>query len=483
MTEHDLVILGGGAAGFAAAIRADEMGKRALMVDDDALGLGGTCVNVGCVPTKFLVGVARRLKHLREPGVPGLKVPAGGLDFGFDYSEVQAAMEELVTTLRTEKYEGVVEALPGVDLVRGRGHFPSADQLAVGGETFEADRVVVATGSRAKLPPVPGLTAEELGDRLLTHVELLRLKRVPSHLLVLGAGPQGLELAQAFARFGSHVDVLELLPKFLPAEEPELASLLLHYLNEERVNVHLGVRVTKAGLAPSGGDRGVELLAEVGGREVTFRGSHVLVATGRSANSSGLGLEARGVELGRDGSVRVDGSMRASRTTPTWAAGDVTGGPLLETVAAKEGWAAATNALSDGGAPVVVDNSGVPRTTFTDPPLSSAGLTDAEANETGITCACTTVPFKAIPRARVDLDPRGAIKMVANARSHEVLGVHVLATSAPELIHEAAVVVAARWTIEQVIRLTHVFPTRAEAIKLAALSFTRDVDKLSCCVV
>ncbi|WP_365950500.1 FAD-dependent oxidoreductase [Thermococcus sp.] len=332
-------------------------------------------------------------------------------------------------------------------------------------------KALIATGSRARVLPLRGL--EEVRDGVFTHVEALSLKDLSDSVVVIGGRTQALEFAQIFARAGSRVVLLQRSLRIMPEAEPKLAIELKDILSEE-VEIH-----TEA--LPEGlkrGENGVLIEATVGGRKRTFEAEYVFFATGRVPNTENLGLENPGVKTDGRGFIVVDTTMKAGKNV--YAAGDMVGEPMLETVAAGEGFVTASNAL--GAGPVEMDYSVVPKVVFTDPQLASVGLTDREASKTR-RCLCNTVEFSSVPKARIIGEERGLIKMVVDDETERILGVHILSHDAPEIVHEAAMVVKNRMTVEEVIETLHIFPTMSEAIKLAAFSFKEDVSKMPCCAL
>lgn len=466
--HHDLVIVGGGAAAFSAAIRADRNGAKALMIDGGTMG--GTCVNVGCVPSKRLLAVGDQFFRVANHPLPGLRLEDG---WSAEFRAVIRSKDRLVAALRKAKYEDVLASLESVTYVRGFGAFVSPHEVRVGKERYEGDKFVIATGSSPVVPPVPGI--EDAG--YLTNVEALSLKERPDSMIVLGGRALGLEFAQMYQHLGTQVTVLQRSPRILPEEEPEISQYLNQYLKEEGVQIHTGAEV----LSASRRKASKVLVARVGGRKRTFEADALLLATGRSPNTAGLNLSVAGVELKDDAGVKVDAGMHS--TAPhIFAAGDVIGKPMLETAAAKEGYIAAENALANRG--LEMDYRAVPHAVFTNPAVASVGQTDAAANADGkIRCACNTVLMTQVPKAIIVEDTRGLVKVVAEADSHKILGVHILASLAPDMIHEGVLAVKHGLTLEDLIDTVHVFPTHSEAIKLAALSFFEDVDKLSCCAL
>ncbi|NJE76152.1 mercury(II) reductase [Thermococcus sp. ES12] len=466
MDEYDFLIIGGGAAGFAAALKADGLGVKTLMVNHGPIG--GTCVNVGCVPTKYLLTALGLKKKALMNHYPGLSFKVDE----FDFSKLLKGKNDLVKKLRREKYEKVLGSLENVDYINGFAKFKSNHEVLVNGEKVGFKRALIATGAKAKILPIKGV--EEVRERILTHVEALELGELPESVIIIGGRTQALEFAQIFARAGAEVTLLQRSVRIMPQAEPELAIELENILSEEGVDVATSVKINSLGRT----EDGVKVHAEVMGRVKVFEGQYLFFATGREPNTPDLGLENTDVKTNEKGFVVVDKTLRAGENI--YAAGDVVGEPMLETVAAKEGFTAATNALEDRN--IELDYRIVPRVVFTDPQLASVGLTDGEAQKL-TKCLCSTVEFSNVPKALITGEERGLIKMVINAETKEILGVHILAHNAAEMIHEAVMIVRNRMTVGDVVDTLHVFPTMSEAIKLVALSFKGDVSKMPCCVM
>lgn len=461
---YDLIIIGGGAAAFAAATKANDLGATALMINA-GLPLGGTCVNVGCVPSKHLLGIAEALTATRQSAFDSVPVPAANGRFS-----VEAARQEkdaLVAGLRRRNYEEVLSSLEHVEFREGRGRIVGPGKVEVGGELVEGRHVLVATGSRASVPPIPGLS--EAG--YLTNVEALQLDEAPRRLVVIGGGPLGLEFAQIFARFGSQVTVLEALPQIAPRSEPEIAAVLQQALEAEGIQVRTGMRIQRV---QPGTTRTV-----VCGPAATdcFEADAILVATGIRANTEELGLESAGGRLTKAGFIETTNWYEAGQGL--WAAGDVTGRMPLETVAAKEGALAAANALE--GRRDSLDYDAVPWAIFTSPQLAGVGLTESESMARTGYCNCRTVSYSQVPKAMALKDTHGAVKLTID-RENRVRGAYACGTNAAEIIHEAALAIRHGLTIHDIIDTVHVFPTYSEAIKLAAQAFTRDISVMTCCI-
>jgi mercuric reductase len=453
LSEHyDFIILGGGTAGFAAAHTADRQHARTLMVNDNAVGFAGTCVNVACIPTKHLLYAAELIYRIREHRYTGLNSSVS-----IDFRKLIEAKNRLVETLR-DKDRALLSTMSHVSYAVGTGKFVSKTELQVNGETYTSDRFLIATGSSPSIPNVTGLSDLDY----LTNVEALNLRKLPASLIIIGGGPAGAEFAQMFCRFGTRVCVLQRADRIVPREEPELSVLLARCLSNDGVEIYQSVQVTGAGAK----GREKKITAVVDGAERVFSAEQVLVTAGRHPNTGGLGLENLGVALGNGGRIVTDGRMRA--TDNVWAAGDVTGEPMLESVAAKQGWVAATNALVLVRTSAKMDYGVVPHAVFTDPQLASVGITEQEALESGIRAKSAVVPLGRMAKAQVINDSRGAIKVVAEEGSQRILGVHLLAPQAADLLHEGVMIVKNSMTAEDVIDTLHVFPTLSDAFKMAA---------------
>src|SRR2546428_492080 len=365
--EFDLLIVGGGSAGFAAAIKAADLGARVAMVEGGSLG--GTCVNVGCVPSKTLIRAAeaqhRRVHHAFR-GIPAT-------DGQPDWPTVRGEKDALVAELRQTKYWNVLRAYPSITLFQERATFISGREVRLAsGRTLTAGKVVVATGSLPPAPPIPGLA--EAG--YLDNASAMALERLPESLIVIGASAVGLELAQMFARLGVRVTILEALPRVVPAEDADIGNALGDYLRSEGLEVHADIQIHRVGRAGNG--YGVQYHA--GSASRIARAEQLLVATGRRANTARFGLDTIGVTLDAKGEIVVDEFLQTASPN-VYAAGDVIGDPMFVYVAARAGALAAENALT--GNQRRYDLSALPKVTFTDPAVSSVGLTENEARAQG----------------------------------------------------------------------------------------------------
>lgn len=469
LAEYDLVILGQGSAAFAAAIKADELGVRTALIGKNRTKgalLGGTCVNVGCVPSKHLLTVGVSYQDSYEG-------PFGAIRYGktrLDFEKALTEKDALVRKFRKQKYADVLEGLQKVDYIQGEAAFTSNNEVSVGRRTIRGRKFLIATGARASVPQIKGL--EAVG--YITNEEALNLRKLPGSMIIIGGRALGLEFAQMYAHFGTEVTVLQRSERILPEHEPEISDALRQSLEEDEIQIHTGVRLAE--FIQQGGTKTVRAI--IGGAEEKFEAEELLLATGRAPNTDRLNARRAGVELNDQGFVKVDEQMQTSNPN-IWAAGDVIGEPMLETIAAKEGAVAVNNAFTDKKRRI--DFNEVPRAVFTSPEVASVGLTDAQANSAGIKCACGVLPLDLVPKAKIIGDTRGLVKLVADSRTKRIVGVHIMAPHAADLIHEGVLAVKYKLTIDDLIDTVHVFPTLSEGIKLAAQSFYKDVGKMSCC--
>lgn len=465
MKQFDLIILGGGAAGFAAAMKSDELKVRTLMVNNTAVGIGGTCVNVGCLPTKHLLYVGEMISTGKENNFIGVNTSVSS-----DFKTIIEEKDKLINRLRNEKYEKVLKGLSHVEFIEGNAKFLSKTQIQVNGEIYTASKFIVATGSSTFIPPIKGIDT----IHYLTNIEALQLKELPESMIILGGGPLGIEFAQMFSRFGTKVCLLQRRERIAPREEPELSRLLQRYLEDEGIEICTKVEIKS--VKKQGREKIIN--AVIDRKEKTFKGEQLLIATGRRPNTSNRGLRNLGIQLGRKEEIVVNDEMQAGKNV--WASGDVTGEPMLETVAAREGMIAANNALSEKK--IRMDYRIVPHAIFSDPQLAGVGLTDEQATGKRILCRCNTVSMGLVPKAQAIKNTDGAIKIVLDNETQEIIGIHILAPGAADLIHEGVMIVKNRMTVDDVIDTLHIFPTFSEAIKIAAQSFRRNITKMSCCV-
>jgi len=461
--DYDLLVLGAGSAAFAAAIRGRDAGYRVALAE--AGTLGGTCVNVGCVPSKALLAAGAAYWAAGHQRFAGITTATGPVDL----AALVAQKDELVAALRQEKYADLVGAY-GFEVIPGYAAFTGPGSVEVNGRAVRPGAVLIATGASPAAPPVPGLA--EVG--YLTSTTALDLKAVPARLAVIGASAVGLELGQFFLHVGSSVTFLDVADRIAPFEEPEISEALANVLRGQGATIYAGARI----LAVERDGDVRRIRATVDGEDVVVEADEILVATGRRPSTAGLGLEAGGVATDTRGAVVTDAQLRTANPR-VWAAGDVTGAPQFVYVSAYQGALAAGNALLGEGQEA--DLAGLPRVIFTTPPAAGAGLTEAQARAAGYQVTASVLPATAVPRALVNRDTAGVTKLIADAGTGELLGASVVGEGAGDVIQSAVLAIRHHITAAELAATFHAYLTTAESLKLAAQGFTRDVARLSCC--
>lgn len=471
--KYDLLILGSGSTAFAAALRAKEFGKTSVMTEERTVG--GTCVNRGCLPSKNLIEAAKIIHDAKNPRYPGLKPATIELDF----AELVRQKDDVIHGYREKKYEGLVDGK--ISIEEGHAEFIDPHTVDVGGKRISGEKILIATGSRPTIPPIEGLDkVPYLTSDLLTNDEPMEMTECPKSLLIVGGGYIALELGQMFSRFGAEVTILERSNRLLAhGYEPETGRVIGKIFVKEGINVVTNTNVKSVRM-----EKGtVVATASVAEGSKEFRAEKILIATGRRPNTDKICIEKAGVELGPNGQVLVNEFLETN-VPHIYAAGDLIGdehGSQMATpVGSQDGGIVAHNALS-GEAPRAVDHRVIPRAIFTDPEIAVVGMTEAEGVAAGHPCWCNPLPMRLVPRAGAIYQTGGYIKMVADAKTHEVLGVTMIGHNAGEVIHEAAMAMRFRATLDDFIHLLHVYPTMAEALKIAAISRYKDPAKLSCC--
>jgi len=460
---YDLAVIGAGSAGFSAAITAAEEGANVALIGHGTIG--GTCVNVGCVPSKTMIRAAEALHGAgaasRFPGLAGEAHVA-------DWRALVAAKDDLVGALRQKKYVDLLPEYNGIAYLEGAARLNGAGVL-VNGNPVAAGKIIVATGASPAIPKIPGIETVPY----LTSTTALELDRQPRSLLVVGGGYIGCELAQMFARTGTTVTLVT-RSRLLPEAEPEISEALARYLADEGINIRTGLAYTRVDRQ----DGKIALSIEAGGHAETLAAEQVLVTTGRAPNTADLGLAEAGVSLARNGGIVVDDRMRTSKPG-VYAAGDVTGSDQFVYMAAYGAKLAARNALN--GDSLVYDNAAMPWVVFTDPQVAGVGLSEAQAIERGLSVKTSIVPLDSVPRALAARDTRGLVKLVADAKSDRLLGGQIFAPEGADSIQTLALAIKFGMATKELGETIFPYLTTVEGLKLAAQGFARDVAKLSCC--
>ncbi len=456
--EFDLAIVGSGGGAFAAAIAARRRDLRVVMIERGVVG--GTCVNIGCIPSKALLAAAETHQRATTPRFPGISTAAGGVDF----AELVAAKDDIVGDLRQAKYIDIA-AEYGIDLVEGAARFVEGPALVVDERRIEAAHFLVATGAEPFIPDIPGLS----DSGYLTSTTAMELDELPASIIVVGGGYVAMEQAQLFAHLGAQVTML-VRSTLARGEEPEVSEAIREAFEREGITVREGVipeRVARHGDEVVVGADGQELRAE-----------RLLVATGRQPRTAGLGLEDIGVQIGPGGELVVNADLSTSHPR-VWAAGDVTGHPQFVYVAAKHGAFVVENAFGRAGRRI--DYSALPRITFINPAVASAGLTEAQAHDRGLDCECRVLGLEHVPRAIVNRDTLGLVKLVAERQTGRIVGAHIVGDGAGDVILAASLAIQTGMTVDQLASGWNPYLTLGEGLFLAAQSFSRDPAMLSCC--
>jgi pyruvate/2-oxoglutarate dehydrogenase complex dihydrolipoamide dehydrogenase (E3) component len=447
--EYDLCVIGGGAAGLVAAAGAAALGAKVVLVEKHRLG--GDCLWTGCVPSKALLASARVAHLLRAGARYGLPPSDAPVALPAVMERVRQVIRAIEPNDSPERFRAL-----GVEVVFGAGRFTAPDRFEVDGRAIAARRFVLATGSRPAAPAIPGLDTVPY----LTNETVFELSEPLASLIVLGAGPIGMELAQAFARLGTQVTVVETAAAALGREDRELAALLVERLEQDGVRFHLGAKVLRA---EGGGAARIAIERPAGGKRETLEAARLLVAAGRSANTEDLGLEAAGVALA-NGRVQVDARLRTSNPC-IYACGDVIGRFPFTHMAEHQAGVVLRNALFRF--PAKAETRVVPWCTFTDPELARVGLSEDEARARNLPHAVYRFPFADLDRAQAEGETAGLVKLVADPRGR-LLGAAILGPQAGELIHEYVLALTHRMKLSDISRTIHVYPTLAQANRRAA---------------
>ena len=448
--HYDLLVIGSGSAGFAAAQAGRGSGRKIALVESDRLG--GECPNWGCVPTKALLASAKQLRASQAWETLGLY----GAEARMNFTEVMRRKDALVAGLTGKRLSRVADAL-GIDVLRGRASFLDPHTLHVGTREVTAERFVIATGSAVRVPSIPGLE----GVAWWSFKDAVSAARPPASLIVVGGGPVGVELATFFSAAGTKVFLVQGAPQLLEREEPEIANVIKDSLEKFGVEILMKSEVLRVMAA----QKGLEASVRAGTQMRTLQAEHLLLATGKVAEVSGLGISAAGVELDARGWVKTNAELRTT-AKHIWAAGDVTGGMLFTHIAHAEGALAGTNAFAKK--PSRIDLRVAPRVTFSDPEVASVGLTEAEAKKAGSAVVTSTFPIASLGRAYVEGKRIGLIKLVVDTKTRKVLGGHIASERAGEMIHEIALAMKTHTTVDALASMIHAYPTYSEAISAAA---------------
>ena len=461
--HYDLAVIGAGSAGFSAAITAADQGAQVALIGHGTIG--GTCVNVGCVPSKALIRAAEAIQHANT--APRFAGVAGNARLS-DWAALRAQKDELVASLRQAKYIDLLPAYNSVAYLEGKARLGNGG-VVMDGNHIDASKIIIATGSHEYVPTIPGI--EDVP--YLTSTSAFEMESLPESIIVIGGGYIGCELAQMFARLGVKVTIV-FRSRLLPEGEPEISEALAGYFEEEGISV----RHVSGYDSIRSNDSGVALSVTINGAVETLESQRLLLTAGRKANTNGLGLEEAGVALSPNGGIKVDDRMRTTKAG-VYAAGDVTGRDQFVYMAAYGAKIAATNAMNGDGRSY--DNRAMPAVTFTDPQVASVGLTEAAARTQGIDVKTSVLSLDNVPRALAARDTRGLIKLVADRATNKLFGAHIIAPEGADSIQTAAIAIKQGMTYAELGDMIFPYLTTVEGLKLAAQTFDMDVSKLSCC--
>ncbi|MGE0499619.1 MAG: mercury(II) reductase [Rhizobiaceae bacterium] len=463
--RYDLVVVGAGSAGFSAAITAAELGAQVALVGHGTIG--GTCVNIGCVPSKALIRATEAVHHAKNAATrfDGIESSARVADWAAQIAQKDA----LVSGLRQTKYADLLPEYNNVVYREGPARLVDGG-VEVTGQRIASERIIIATGARPALPEIPGIADVSPLDSTTA----LALSELPRSMIVVGGGYIGVELAQTFARAGVEV-TLVFRSRLLPEAEPEIGSALAGYLADEGIRIASGIAYESVRKSDDGR---VALTVTREGRSEILTAERILVATGRSPNTETLGLGEADVVLTSSGAVLVDDHMRTSKAG-VYAAGDVTGKDQFVYMAAYGAKIAAKNALNSNS--LRYDNAAMPAVVFSDPQVASVGMTEAQARAAGYAARTSVLSLDNVPRALAARDTRGLIKLVADGATRKLLGAHILAPEGADSIQTAALAIRCGLTIDDLSETIFPYLTTVEGLKLAALAFDKEVAKLSCC--
>jgi dihydrolipoamide dehydrogenase len=454
--DFDVLVIGAGPGGYVAAIRAAQLGLKTACAEARET-LGGTCLNVGCIPSKALLHASELFEEAAHGTMAKWGIKASGVEIDLD--TMHASRREAVKGLT-----GGIEFLfkkNKIEWLKGLATFESADSVKVGDRTVRAKNIVIATGS--SVTPLPGVTVDQ--ERIVDSTGALELAQVPDHLVVIGGGVIGLELGSVWRRLGAKVTVVEYLDQILPGMDGEVRKESNKIFKKQGFDLKLSTKVTK--VERSGDAVTLTVEPSAGGTAETIAASHVLVSIGRRPNTDGLGLDKAGLQVNQRGQVEIDHDFRTG-VPGIWAIGDVVPGPMLAHKAEDEGIAVAENIAGLTG---IVNHDVIPSVVYTTPEIAGVGLTEEQAREAG-EVKVGKFPMMANSRAKTNREPDGFVKVIADAKTDRVLGVWIIATVGGTMIAQAAQAMEFGATSEDIAYTCHAHPTHSEALKEAAMAVT-----------
>lgn len=466
--QFDLIIIGGGSAAFSAAINANELGLSTLMVNG-GLPIGGTCVNVGCVPSKNLIRAGETVYHATHSNFEGIKPK--GVDI--DFAQVIKDKKKLVATLQEKKYMDVESDFKNLTMLKGWAEFKDNKTIVVDRKTeYTALKFIIATGATTNIPNIEGLKEIDY----LTNVSLFDLEEKPESITIMGAGYIGLEIAMAYNRLSVKVRIIEFTDRVLRTQTPDISEALETQMRKEGIEILPNFRAVK--FEKKGSETIIHCKCPDGSFTKIVEKGRVVIATGRKANTSQLGLDNIGLALTQSGHIAVNEKM-GTNLSNIYTAGDVTNTPAFVYTAAFEGKIAVENTFT--GTENKADYSSLPWVVFTDPQVAGAGLDETQAEAKGIPFEVSKLELKDVPRAIAANDTRGFIKLIRNTETDKLIGAKVVAPEGGELIQQLSMAIKYGITVKDLADSFYPYLTLGEGIKLAAITFGKDVSKLSCC--
>ncbi|MBI2451736.1 mercury(II) reductase [Candidatus Pacearchaeota archaeon] len=465
--DYDLIIIGGGAGAFAAANTSNKLKKKTLLINyEKILPLGGTCVNVGCVPSKIMLHQGEEYYSAVRSKFRAIK-----LEGKADFIEALKETHEMVKKFRSKNYEKVIEKQEYVDFKEGLASFVDSHTVKVGNETFKGKHFLIATGASTFVLPIRGIDKIDF----ITNVNIFNLRKTPKSVIIIGGGPLGMEFSQIFHHFGVKVTVLQRSERVIPKFDSMLGEELQKHLEGEGITIYTKVDSKEVKKTKNG----IELTVEIDGKRKVLTAEKLMLATGLQANTKLLETEKAGANLDEKGFVKVNEFMQTSQKH-IYAAGDVTGLMPLETTAAKQGNFAVLNMFENANKKINYNE--VPHAVFTSPEVAAVGITEEEYMKKYNICLCRTITLDHVEKALAIKDTRGLIRMVLDPKTKVVIGVHIIGPMAADIITTATYAIKNKMTIYDIRDTVHVFPTLSEMIKKVAQSFDQNLNEMACCV-
>ncbi len=464
-TKYDLIIIGGGSAAFSAAIKANELGKKTLMINA-GLPIGGTCVNVGCVPSKFLIRAAESFYKTQNTPFQGIKTQKSSIDF----KKIIEQKHKLVNDLQQKKYLDILNTLPLVKTLKGFASFKNTKTILVDNKEYSADKFLIATGSSNYIPKIKGINKVDY----LTNESLFNLEKLPQSMIVLGGSYVALEIAQTFHRFGTKVTLIQRSEQILSTQNQDIASELTTHLQNEGIEIITG---TKLQFVEQKNEE-IIIRFEQKGNIHTRKAQKLLMALGTKPNTDNLNAEAIGLKLTDKGHISTNSYLQTS-VKNIYAAGDCINTPAYVYTAAYEGKTAVNNLFEQEKTTVNYDY--LPWVVFTDPQIAGVGMDGQQAEQAGIHFETSKIYLKDVPRSIAAFDTRGFVKLIRNKNTNKIIGARIVAPEGGELNMEISLAIKHGVSADELGEMMHPYLTLSESLKLAAISFGKDVNKLSCC--